>query len=323
MTISQIVRRLGAIMFPSLLLTTNVSLVPDSGANYRFIHSGTRWAGGDGSYPVRLPDGSIAWIFGDSLVKDAAGNLQFVHGTIMVESPGGVLRLVSPGPDLLEPQTPGMVVWPAGGFVENSRLQVFGEEIDVSSGGFRSTGRRFLYAFALPGMQRIDPPHEVYSGVVSWGHAVAASGGWVYVYGNREIDGWTNTTYLARFPLGKSHGFWEFWDGSMFQPSLLAAAPLQGPYDTTLVAKIASVIRLPDGRWAAFTIDPFGATVDVRYATYTWGRWSAKQVAYRLPASDAGSAYLPRAIRVGSSRIRLAYSVPAPTSPIGVRFLRT
>ena len=48
-------------------------------------------------------------------------------------------------------------------------------------------------------------------------------------YGNHEIDGWTNTTYLGRFALGASRGPWRFWDGKRFQMSPLGAAPLHGP----------------------------------------------------------------------------------------------
>lgn len=322
MTLAQIARRLGAILFPGLLLI-GITLSPDPGANYRFAHSGTRWAGGDGSYPVRLPSGETVWIFGDSMIRNPDGSLQMVHGSMMVEYPGGSLQLISPGPNLLEPQTPDTIVWPASGFVEGDRLQIFGEEIAVAGpNDFHSTGRRFLYAFTLPDLQRVDPPWEVYSGNISWGHATLVSGGYVYVYGNREIDGWTNTTYLARFALGGSHGFWQFWNGQQFQGATFDAAPLKGPGGIDQVAKIASVIRLSDGRYAAFTIDPFGATVDMRCADRAWGPWSTKKTAYVLPASDNGKSYLPRAIRSGS-QIRVAYSVPVPTSPIGVRFLRT
>lgn len=322
MTISQIVRRLGLLLVPSLLLY-GVTLVPDAGANYRFSHSGTRWAGGDGSYPVRLPTGEIVWIFGDSMIRNPDGSLRMVHGSMMLEYSDGSLQLIPPGESLLEPQTPGTIVWPASGFIENGRLQIFGEEIVVNGpSDFHSTGRRFLYAFSLPDLQRVDAPYEVYSGNISWGHATAISGSYVYVYGNREIDGFTNLTYLARFQIGGSHGFWQFWDGHQFQGALFSSAPLKGPGGADQVAKIASSIRLADGRWGAFTIDPFGSTVDIRYAAYPWGPWSARKTAYTLPASDNGKSYLPRAIRSGI-RIRVAYSVPVPTSPIGVRFLKT
>jgi hypothetical protein len=47
---------------------------------------------------------------------------------------------------------------------------------------------------------------EVYDGGISWGHAVLVQGNDVYVYGNHEIDGWTNTTYSRGSPSAPAVG---------------------------------------------------------------------------------------------------------------------
>jgi hypothetical protein len=127
----------------------------------------------------------------------------------------------------------------------------------------------------------------------------------VYVYGNHEIDGWTNTTYLARFTLGASRGPWRFWDGERFQMSPVRAAPLEGPDGRSQVAKLASVLG-GTGGIAAFTIDPCGTTIDMRVATHPWGPFSAKRPVYSIPEQNP---YLPRAFRDGD-QIRIAYSIP-------------
>ena len=267
------------------------------------------WVSGDGAYPVRLPDGRTAWLFGDSMIRKPDGNDQLVHNTIVVEpSNGGTITTIHGGTidrptDLIPATTPQTVIWPGAGFVEGGLLQVFAEEISVAGGSFRSTGRRLLVSLSLPDL-KVTAQSEVYGGDISWGQAVLVQGGEVYVYGNREIDGWTNITYLARFALHGSRGPWQFWDGFGFQQNLLSAAPLQGPVGTQQVAKLSSVIPRAGGV-AAFTIDPYGTTIDVREAAHPWGPFSAKRPVYQLPERDT---YLPRAYW-DRGRVQVAYSV--------------
>ncbi len=280
------------------------------------------WVAGDGSYPVALPDGRVAWLFGDSRVRRADGTDALVRNSIVVQDRHGRLRTVAGGSaaaptDLIAPLQPGTWLWPTGGFVEGGRLMVFAEEfsrpLGPAAGGsgdgfqFQATDRRYLVSFQLPGLIG-GTPRAAYGGPVAWGHAVLTSGRDVYVYGNLERDGWTNLTYLARFPLGRSDGYWQFWDGRGFGPDPLAAAPLQGPGDTALVAKLGSVIPQPDpgGRFAAFTINPFGSTIDLRIASAPQGPWSASHTLYAIPEQHP---YLPRAHVDGSGTVQLAYSV--------------
>ena len=279
------------------------------------------WVTGDGSYPVALPDGRVAWLFGDSLVRRADGGDTFVHNTIVVQDDDGRLHTLAGGSstqpaDLIPPVQPGTWLWPASGFVEYGRLLVFAEEFTAPAGAsgeqsFHATNRRYLVPFQLPDL-RAGAPRPVYDGPVAWGHAVLVSGGDVYVYGNLQRDGWTNLTYLARFRLGQSAGYWQFWDGSRFSPNLLAATPLRGPDGSPLVAKLASVIPYPSptpdtaGGVAALTIDPFGTTIDLRVAAYPQGPWSAKHTLYTVREDRP---YLPRARARADGVVQLAYSV--------------
>lgn len=280
------------------------------------------WVAGDGAYPVPLPDLRVAWLFGDSQVRRGDGTDAIVHNTIVVQPGRGRLRTLAGGTtaqpaDLIPPVQPGTWLWPSSGFVEHGRLMVFAEEFTrpASGGeGFQATDRRYLVPFQLPNLS-MGTPWAVYGGPVAWGHAVLVSGAWVYVYGNLERDGWTNLTYLARFRLGDSGGYWQFWNGRRFTPELLTAAPLQGSGSGALVAKLASVIPIPSssrapagagGGFAALTIDPFANTIDLRVAPRPQGPWSAKRTLYAVPEPHP---YLPHARTDTSGTIRLAYSV--------------
>jgi hypothetical protein len=270
---------------------------------------GGDWVAGDGAYPVHLPGGRVAWLFGDSLIRRSDGGDQLVHSAIVVTSRDGEpITTVHGGTgdhpaDLVPLAGPETIGWPSAGFVEGGSLQVFFEEISTARGGFRSTGRRFLVGLSLPDLA-VTGRAEIYGGEISWGQALLVRAGDVYVYGNRELDGWTNTTYLARFARGGSHGPWEFWDGGRFQGNPLLAAPLNGPDGAMQVAKLSSVVPLA-GKVAAFTIDPYGKTIDMRTAPRPWGPFSARRPVYHLPEA---SAYLPRAHWDGD-HLEVAYSV--------------
>lgn len=322
MSVLSYLRTSAAALLALLAGSSTLTLVRDPVEEARWSHVGGGWLGGDGSYPVRLPDGRVAWLFGDSYVRAPDGSRRLVHGSMVAESAGGLARAGSTGTgDLIPVVVPGTVVWPSAGFVEGGRLRVFGEEVDVGGGGFVSTGRRYLTTFSLPGLVRVGDPAPTYSGGTSWGHAALATSAYVYVFGNLQVSGWVNRTYLARFPLGGSAGPWQFWDGRVFQPDPVGAAAEDAATGGLLDAKLASVVRLADGRLAAYTIAPFGSAVQVRTASSPTGPWGAPRTALRLSAADASAgAYLPRLLRSGSG-VRGAYSVTG--SPLGVHFIRT
>lgn len=275
------------------------------------------WVAGDGSYPVLLPDRRVAWLFGDSLVHRADGSRQMVHNAIVVQDRSGRIRTLTGGTaaaptDLIPPVRPDTWLWAASGFVDGARLMVFAEEFTHAGDGqrFQATNRRHLVPFQLPGLER-GAPLPVYEGPVAWGHAVLVSGGWVYVYGNLERDGWTNLTHLARFRPGAAAGYWRFWNGHGFVPDLLAAAPVERQGGGDLVAKLASVVPWPragggGGGFAAFSIDPFGTTIDLRVAPEPQGPWSAGHALYTIPERHS---YLPRAHVTAGGAVVLSYSV--------------
>ena len=277
------------------------------------------WISGDGAYPVPLQGGRVAWLFGDSQVRRADATNAIVHNTIVIQD-GDRLRTLAGGTpaqptDLIPPVQPGTWLWPSSGFVEQGRLMVFAEELTrpASDGdGFQATHRRYLVSFQLPDLAQ-GTPQAVYDGPVAWGHTVLVNADQVYVYGNLERDGWTNLTYLARFRLGHSGGYWQFWNGHRFSSARLAAAPLRGPDGRALVAKLASVIPIPaaahagpGARFAALSIDPFATTIDLRVAAGPQGPWRARHPLCAVPELHA---YLPHARTDQGGAIRLAYSV--------------
>jgi hypothetical protein len=281
---------------------------------------------GDGTYPVPLPDGRTAWLLGDCRFR-TAGGVAGVHNAVLLQDAQRRFRIVTgragaDATDLIPRVRPNTWLWPSSGFVERGRLMAFAEEFKATRQpngkvGFVATDHRYLVGLALPSLRPLpEPPREVYGGPIAWGHAVLVSGPDVYVYGNLQQDhGWTNLTYLARFPLGGSTGFWRFWDGRGFVPYSGFAAPLRGSDGVPLTTKLTSVIPNPDPQagaagagFAALTMQPFGATFDIRTATRPEGPWGASRALYMVP-DPKKLAYLPRAHLDPDGAIQLAYSV--------------
>jgi hypothetical protein len=281
---------------------------------------------GDGTYPVPLPDGRTAWLLGDCRFR-TAGGVAGVRNAILLEDAHRRFRIVTgrtgaDPTDLVPRVRPNTWLWPSSGFVEHGRLMVFAEEFKATlqpngKVGFVATDHRYLIGLALPSLRPLPgPPREVYGGPIAWGHAVLVNGSDVYAYGNLQQDhGLTNLTYLARFPLGGSTGYWQFWDGRGFVPYPGAAAALRGSDGARLTTKLTSVIPNPDPRataagvgLAALTMQPFGATFDLRPATRPEGPWGASRALYRIP-DPKKLAYLPRARLDPDGAIQLAYSV--------------
>ena len=281
---------------------------------------------GDGTYPVPLPDGQTAWLFGDCRFR-TAGGVAGVRNAILLQDAQRRFRMVTghtgaDPTDLIPRLRPNTWLWPSSGFVEHGYLMVFAEEFKGTlqpngKVGFVATNHRYLVGLALPSLHPLPgPPHEVYGGPIAWGHTVLVNGSDVYVYGNLQQDhGWTNLTYLARFPLGASTSYWRFWDGRDFVPYPAAAAPLRGSDGARLTTKLTSIIPNPDPQaraagvgFAALTMQPFGATFDLRTATRPQGPWGASRVLYKVP-DPKKLAYLPRARPDPDGTLQLAYSV--------------
>jgi hypothetical protein len=281
---------------------------------------------GDGTYPVALPDGQTAWLFGDCRFK-TPGGIAGVRNAILLQDTHGRFRLVTGHSgafptDLLPRVRPNTWLWPSSGYVSQGRLLVFAEEykgvLDQDHRvGFVQTNHRYLFTLALPSLRPLpQPPRELYGGPIAWGHALLLNGPDVYVYGNLEQDhGWTNLTYLARFPLSKPASYWQFWDGRDFVPDPGAAVPLRGVDGARLTTKLSSIIPNPDPQAraagsgvAAVTMQPFGATVQLRTAPRPEGPWSASHTLYQLPDLKQ-PAYLPRVRLEPDGTMQLAYSV--------------
>jgi hypothetical protein len=274
------------------------------------------WVGGDGAYSVPLGPERVLWLFGDTLLGKVTGGGRpgavMVGNSIAIQSGRGkdaAVRFVAGRGEGGKPAaffTPADGkgrLWPQAAVRAGGRLFVFLAQIEQTKEpgafGFKHVAQ-WLAAVESPGdeptawrVKQRKVPFAAFGpgGVRSWGSAVLAEGGYVYVYGYRERGkgvGRRELT-LARVPAEKLDDFaaWRFRTAAGWGEKAADAAPLAGGLATEL-----SVGRMPGGKGyvAVYTENGLGDRVVGRFAEAPDGPWSEPVLLYRCPemAKDRG-----------------------------------
>ncbi len=267
------------------------------------------WIGGDGAYSVELGPKRVLWLFGDTLlgkVKDGKRTgAAFVNNTVAIQSghgPDAAIRFVSGKAKdgkpaaLFVPADGKGWYWPQDGVRVGGKLYLFLALIEKAKGqsdafGFKQTGE-VLGVVENPddepeAWRRTDLPipHTDYTkdGERSWGSAVRADGGFVYVYGFRETGKALDRKKLtvARVPAGKLADFaeWRFRTADGWGEKPADAAPLAGG-----VASEFSVTKRPAGGFVmVYTENGIGDRIVARTADKPDGPWSAPVLLHTTP----------------------------------------
>ena len=274
------------------------------------------WVGGDGVYSAVLGPRRILWLFGDTLlgeVRDGGrAGAVMVNNTAAIQDGYGAnapLHFVTgkgkggKPAALVTPAEGKGWFWPQAAIRVENRLFCFLARVEKTADGgafgFRHVGQwlavvenpddkpgawrvkqlRVPFALFRPGRER------------SWGSAVLADGGHLYVYGYREQGKGIGKRQLtvARVPVAKVDDFkaWRFRTAEGWSEDPAAAAPLAGGLATEF-----SVSRLSGGRGyaAVYTENGLGDRIVGRFAERPWGPWSPPVLLYRCPemARDKG-----------------------------------
>jgi hypothetical protein len=177
------------------------------------------WRAADGNLTVGLPNGKIAWLFGDTLREGESP----VRNSVLVQEGS---RLTSPtGGQAIPNDGNGDYYWPTDAIMDGGLLRAFVGRLGTVNGAFESHGMA-LATFTLD-----SRGYPVYSGnklnltssnedvAVQWGTSTVRDGSYVYVYGQQRRQGlWIfgRDVYLARVPVDQlvSRSSWRYWTGS-------------------------------------------------------------------------------------------------------------
>jgi hypothetical protein len=264
------------------------------------------WQAADIGASVRLSDGRIAWVFGDTLRRSSLSPA-IVANSLLITSGLCVSQLVPADKGAVIPDVDARTVyWPMSATVlragpDEDELIVLCSRIRRGSQaydfGFLGTSAAVFEIGPLgpPHLLRIEQitPDDPSREQINWGAASLVRGDRLYVYGTRltgEKLAFGRELHVARVPTadpGNRSG-WEFWDGRRWQPDVARSAailPAQGGVSQTL-----SVDVVHDQFIAVSKRDG-----DLGNFVYTWtsdgptGPWTPRR-AIRAPAGfDTGA----------------------------------
>jgi hypothetical protein len=200
---------------------------------------GGHWTGGDETMSVKLPDGRVAWFFGDTMLGtvNADGSrprdTPMIHNSVVIQN-GTTLTATLHGGTATEPKSlvhtgsdndeGHFGWWPGEAQVIGNELQVFYHHVvDSQSGG------PFSFKISEIGIATFSLPSMTYQGMtvltglgsarqIGWGAAMVDGVGadpYTYIYGRaNEAD--FRHLYIARAPKGqvKNISAWQFWTGT-------------------------------------------------------------------------------------------------------------
>ena len=266
------------------------------------------WIGADGNFAVTLTNGLTLWLFSDTWIGEvrdghrrhatmihnsaawqrgidpARARVEFFHGN---SSDGNPAALITPA------DGKGWF-WLFDGVMTRGKLFLFLAQIEPTTGkgafGFHQTGTwlgEVSNPLAPPAQWHVTQQKIPFAQFgtnenYSFGSAVLATNGFVYIFGTRERKGEGKKMIMARAPATNPGNFaaWQFRAHDDWTTNATGLADL-----CSGMASEYSVSWLPALRRYVLICTENGLSEKIvaRTATEPWGPWSAATVVYRCP----------------------------------------
>jgi hypothetical protein len=250
----------------------------------------TGWTGADASWSVALPDGRIAWLFGDTFIGGVDDQrcrdrrAPQVHNSLVVQNTDGSMQTVVGGtadaPEALVPGNgPLDWYWPGPPIIAEGALQVPMAHI-IRTGrrdwDFKAIGTA-LAAFDLDDLhlrsiRSLTTPPEV-----NMASAAVTTRRFTFIYGTRDYPDGHKDAYVARVRAGRLSDPWTFWNGTAWTPDPVGAAPVARG-----VSNQFSVIRTTTG-WRLVTQVPMQRQIVALVGRNAGGPWTSEGVIAEVP----------------------------------------
>ena len=297
---------------------------PTTGAGWERLFDSLRgsWSGGDGAASLRLPDGRMLWLFGDTFTGSVrsdgsrGSDSRMVHNSLVVTS-GSCASVLLTATDAL-PGRAGTWVWPTAGVVSArgapghaSSVTVFAQRVRRTGNGafdFERVGTA-VATLTVPwsGVPTVGPVRDLPRNRTLWGAALLPDGATTWIYGTRAVhEPWVlgRDLLLARAPTARLSDVmsWTYRTRTGWAPDADDAVVVRPARDG--VSTVPSAVRLG----ATFVLvtkaqEFLDATVVALTSTRPWGPWTETAL-FHAPGSGNVLRYSP-AVVAGAKRARL------------------
>ena len=297
---------------------------PTTGAAWERLFDSLRgsWAGGDGAASLRLPDGRMLWLFGDTFTGSVrsdgsrGSDSQIVHNSIVVTS--GSCARVLPTASAALPGRAGTWLWPTAGVVSTrgakgraSTITVFAQRVRRTGTGafdFEQVGTA-VATLTVPwsGVPTVGRVRDLPRSRTLWGAGLIADGATTWIYGTRAVhEPWVfgRDLLLARAPTARlaDVASWTYRTRTGWTADADDAVVVRPARDG--VSTVPSAVRIGTTfvlvTKAQEFLDP---TVVALTSTRAWGPWTEAPL-FRAAGSGSVLRYSP-AVVAGAARARL------------------
>lgn len=298
--------------------TCGAEPVDAAGWNRMFRALDGDWSGGDAALSLRLPDGRLLWLFGDSFVGDVTPEGRRASGTTIVRnaaliSDGTCVTAVTPGRATL-PGRGGTWLWPTSMVLTRTApdgtatVAVFAQRMASTGTGawsFRRVGASVATVTVRPGASaRVTSVRDLPRSSVLWGAAAVTHAGVTYVYGTRAVDeplvfGRELLVARSRTPDVRDPAAWTYRTADGWSADARDAVAVV-PARTGVSTNPAVVFR--DGRFRIVTKPQefLDDRVVVMSSPTPYGPWASRTL-FRSPSTESTPTYAPTVVARGAS----------------------
>lgn len=198
--------------------------------NSFFTRYSNGWTGGDATYSLKLPDGRILWMFGDSFFGKvnedrSRPNTPLARNAVMVQTGETFDGFASihtgtqdmPKDFIAQAAPPDHWYWPYDATIKNGKVQYLLAHMQKTGNGgfdFKSVATD-LAVLSLPDLQLESLTANKYpKDDITFGSTVYEDAdGYTYIYGisNAPLE---KRVHVARAPDGDLTKAWEYWNGT-------------------------------------------------------------------------------------------------------------
>ena len=286
---------------------------PTDAAGWQGLFDGltTGWSGGDGAASIRLPDGRLLWLFGDTFTGSVSadgrrGSDARIVRNSMVVTDGSCAAVVTPGRAAL-PSSDGTWLWPTAGAVTSAEREGLPSVVTVVAQrlrrdahdalGFARTGTAVVRV-TVPwgGMPVVGDVSDLPRSEVLWGAGLVVDGATTWIYGTRAVDEplvFGRELLLARAPTSSLGDVrtWRYRSAAGWSLNEGDAVVVRGARDG--VSTVPSAARV--GASYVIVTKPqefLGDAVVALRAPHPWGPWTTVPL-LRAPSGTTVMRYSP------------------------------
>ncbi|MGN6354581.1 MAG: DUF4185 domain-containing protein, partial [Parafilimonas sp.] len=254
----------------------------------------------DGGYTIRLNDGKILWLFGDSYIDEYDSITKTVPCLFQARNSA----LLQPSANdwhqantivltgnkshdktfLTDKNNPNHFFWPGCGYQLNDTIFIYGMNMKNAKGGlgFAKAGNVVCIKILYPSLKKIAIQELPASDSIQFGSGLVEDkeNGFVYIYG-AKAKFISADVYVARFSYNNPTAEWEYWNGASWSRKIEDAKPVtEALSNSTTVSKVKNKYLLLT---AAFSVScDGGKDIYAAVGDHPEGPFSKPQTIYTI-----------------------------------------